>query len=85
MNKIRNIYKYFTKHPTEVGETYFEHFTCASGMAKETIKISGIMMFHAIFPFVYQEDAGERINKLSRKIIKRQEKLLKYLKEEGNE
>lgn len=65
------IHRCFFEHPERLGETYQEHFKCASRIAIETAKISGIIMVHAIFPMLYEFEAGDRIEKLNKEIQER--------------
>ena len=42
----------FTRHPKEVGETYFEHMGIASGVGLQ-MAIGALACFvHAVFPFL---------------------------------
>ncbi len=41
----------FTKHPSEVGESYWEHFKVASGLALKLAASAIAQILHAIFPF----------------------------------
>jgi hypothetical protein len=43
----------FTKHPEEVGMTYFQHLVFAMNLAKLTITACVASMIHAIFPFLF--------------------------------
>jgi uncharacterized circularly permuted ATP-grasp superfamily protein len=61
----------FTRHPGEVGETYFEHMGVASRVG---LKLAGgaIACFvHALFPFLFVKTGSETIDKLYRQIHKR--------------
>jgi len=73
LRTLKKIKKLFTNHPNEVGETYFEHLLFASKAAKETAKISCIMMTHAVCPFMCKTSAGEKLNELNIKLQKRKE------------
>ena len=61
----------FTRHPHEVGETYFQHM----GVATRTgFKLAGgaIACFvHALFPFLFVTTGSQTIEKLHRQIHKR--------------
>jgi len=42
----------FTKHPREVGETYFEHARNALGVSYRHFKAACAQLIHAVFPFI---------------------------------
>lgn len=64
----------FTKHPKEVGETYWEHFRYAVCFAGYLV-IGGLCCFiHAIFPFVFKDTATNFLIK----IIKRMQKTKRW-------
>lgn len=50
MKKI-NLSGAFTKHPSEVGETYWEHLKVASGMSARLAAAATAQFVHAVFPF----------------------------------
>ena len=61
----------FTDHPTEVGETYFQHMGVA---ARTGFKLAGgafACFVHAIFPFLFVTTGSRVIDKLHRQIHKR--------------
>jgi hypothetical protein len=63
----------FTKHPQEIGESYFEHlrFAFASGLK---LAGSGVAcMIHAVFPFLFTDTAGNTVREMHRGIVKRAE------------
>ena len=41
----------FTKHPSEVGESYWEHFKVASGLSLRLAASAVTQILHAVFPF----------------------------------
>jgi hypothetical protein len=43
--------KLFTKHPKEVGETYWQHFRTASKISFRCFLASVCQFIHAVFPF----------------------------------
>ena len=63
--------KFFTEHPKQVNETYFQHLFSAIDMTKEIFIIGGILLIHAFLPFLYQEEASLRLEKLNKKIQRR--------------
>lgn len=44
--------KLFTKHPHEVGETYFQHFRAAMHISSRHFLAAMFQAIHAAFPFV---------------------------------
>lgn len=45
----------FTKHPQSMGETYGQHFICATKFGTKMI-VGGFFCFiHALFPFLFQK------------------------------
>lgn len=46
------IFKLFTEHPHEVGETYLGHALSASKIALKFFIASVAQLIHAIFPFI---------------------------------
>ena len=63
----------FTRHPKEVGETYFEHMGIASGVGLR-LAVGALACFvHAVFPFLCVRTGSQTIEKLYRRIYKRVE------------
>lgn len=59
----------FTKHPSEVGETYLEHLCVATGFAV-TMVLGGIACFlHALFPFAFVKTGSECISRLHDRMV----------------
>ena len=61
----------FTRHPQEVGETYFQHMGVA---ARTGFKLAGgalACFVHAVFPFLFVTTGSQTIEKLHRQIHKR--------------
>ena len=73
MRGLRKAKDLFVKHPSQVGETYFEHFIFASKTAKDTAKISCIMILHAVFPFVCEHTASDKLKELNELMQNRRE------------
>ena len=65
---MRNI---FTKHPRSLGESYFQHFIKAFYFGIRLIFIAVRVMIHAIFPFMFEYSASNRIKKLNDDLQKR--------------
>lgn len=51
----------FTKHPSSINETYFEHLKAALGFSYHLL-IGGFSCFtHALFPFLFVNTAGKKV------------------------
>jgi hypothetical protein len=46
-----NLFQKFSEHPSEVGETYWEHFREAAGLSTKMFCASLFQLVHAVFPF----------------------------------
>ena len=56
MEKIK---KLFTDHPIEMGESYIEHFICASMYGVRMVFAGFAAIIHSIFPFLFQTTASD--------------------------
>jgi Family of unknown function (DUF6356) len=64
----------FTKHPSEVGESYGEHFLVASRFGLKMIA-GGLGCFvHAVFPFLCERTGSETVRDLNSSLGKRVDK-----------
>ena len=59
------MYNPFTKHPNDVGETYFEHMCCAFKFHYTLLRLSFAALVHAIFPFWFEKTASNGIRELN--------------------
>ena len=64
----------FTKHPNEVGETYFQHMRCALRFHFTLLKLSFCALIHSIFPFLCEKTASDGIKELNDCMQKRNKK-----------
>ena len=46
------IFRLFTEHPSEVGETYLSHAAAASKIALKFAIAAPMQLLHAVFPFI---------------------------------
>ena len=53
--------KLFTKHPGDVGETYFENLLMASSFAARLAIAMFVCGVHAIFPFLFVKTGSNMI------------------------
>jgi hypothetical protein len=58
----------FTKHPHSIGETYFEHMKLALNSAIKIQLIAFIILSHAIFPFLFEHTASDKILKMNKEL-----------------
>ena len=56
----------FTKHPHSVGETYLEHMRIAFNTAIKIQLVVLIILIHAIFPFLFEQTGGDKLNKINK-------------------
>ena len=61
----------FTKHPTEVGEGYFEHMFEALKYMVRFQLLSIIIYIHALLPFLFETYVGDDIEKLNKELQSR--------------
>lgn len=59
----------FTKHPRDIGETYFEHFRAASSFGFRMITGGLACMVHGIFPFMFEKTGSKKIRHLHDKMV----------------
>lgn len=62
----------FTKHPEEVGETYWEHFGYAIRFSFHLLAGGVCCFFHAIFPFIFKDSATNFLIKIIKRMKKTQ-------------
>jgi len=53
--------KLFTQHPSDIGETYFEHLFMALGFAGHMAIATFVCAAHAIFPFLFVKTASKMV------------------------
>lgn len=61
----------FTRHPHEVGETYFRHMAAATRVGARLAGGAIACFVHAIFPFLFVTTGSRTIDRLHRQIHKR--------------
>lgn len=55
------MFKLFTQHPSDVGETYFEHLFMALGFAGRMALATLVCALHAIFPFLFVKTGSKMV------------------------
>lgn len=63
------IFDKFQHHPSEVGETYWEHFCHALGFALHLFVAAGACLIHAILPFLFTSTGSAMINNLYSRMV----------------
>lgn len=63
----------FTRHPKEIGETYFEHMGVAGGVGVRMAVGALACFVHAVFPFLCVRTGSTTIAQLYRRIHPRAE------------
>ena len=59
----------FQQHPSDVGETYGEHFLNALGFALRLFVAAGACLVHAIFPFFFTSTGSTTVNNLYSRMV----------------
>jgi hypothetical protein len=59
----------FQQHPSDVGETYWEHFCHALGFALRLFVAAGACLVHAILPFLFTRTGSTMINHLYSRMV----------------
>jgi hypothetical protein len=61
----------FTRHPQEVGESYFGHLATAAGFGLVMVGGGLCVMVHALLPFLFVNTGSRTMDKLHRRMTKR--------------
>ena len=61
----------FTKHPNSVGETYLKHMKIAVNTAIKIQLVTFILLTHAVFPFLFEHTAGDKLYKITKGLHQR--------------
>lgn len=62
---------FFTKHPHQMGESYWQHFICATKFGIKMIFAGTACLIHAIFPFLFQKTGSNMLFGMMNDYIKR--------------
>jgi hypothetical protein len=63
----------FTKHPTEQGETYFQHMASAWRVIYLLKKLELKCLVHSVFPFFYKDAVSSNIECLQKMVNRNSE------------
>ena len=61
----------FTKHPKEVGETYFQHLWIALKYSFKLLLLFIIAFTHSIFPFIFKTTTSDKIIEMAEQLKNR--------------
>ena len=61
--------KLFHNHPTEIGETYAEHFAAAGGFGLKMIAGGAACLVHALVPGLFITTGSGTVNKLYHQMV----------------
>jgi len=61
----------FTKHPKEVGETYFQHLWIALKYSFKLLLLFIISFIHSIFPFIFKTTVSAKIIEMAEQLKNR--------------
>ena len=65
----------FTHHPSEVGETYFEHMARAAKFGATMVAGGLLVLVHAVFPFLFVHTGSRTMDRLHRRMTRRVDKV----------
>lgn len=69
---MRYLLKAFTDHPSDLSESYFQHFKTAGTFGVSMFVGSLASFVHAIFPFLLTNTGSEKITRLHARMTHRQ-------------
>ena len=61
----------FTRHPNNIGESYITHFLKACAFGFKLLFIAFRVFIHAIFPFLFEYSASNKISQLNKDLQQR--------------
>lgn len=73
---LRRLIKLFTHHPESNGETYFQHFRCASSYGLRMIFSGLAAIIHSVLPFLFETAASDCAKKINEEIDRRSQNSL---------
>ena len=66
----------FQQHPSDVGETYWEHFCHALGFALRLFVAASACLVHAILPFLFTSTGSTMINNLYSRMVQNRSRVV---------
>ena len=67
-SKNIKLLRFFTEHPSSIGETYFEHFLVAISFSFKLLITSFAAFIHAFLPFFFKTFASKQIKEMNKKL-----------------
>jgi hypothetical protein len=64
----------FSRHPREVGESYFGHLRTAAGFGAVMVWGGMCVMVHAVLPFLFENKGSRTMDKLHKRMTSRTER-----------
>lgn len=61
----------FKDHPSDAGETYFQHLLFTAGMAAQMFLCGIVLLIHGLLPFLFIYTASTRMKKCNETLLKR--------------
>ena len=65
----------FTSHPSEVGESYFDHMRTAAGFGAVMVVGGLCVMVHAVLPFLFERTGSRTMDKLHKRMTRRTQRV----------
>ena len=65
----------FTRHPGEVGESYFSHMRTAAGFGAVMVAGGICVMLHAVLPFLFENTGSRTMDRLHKRMKQRAERV----------
>ncbi len=66
---------FFTKHPHQIGESYFQHLKFAGAFGLNMLVGGFACILHAIFPFVFEKTGSNKLLSMTRNFVERMPKV----------
>lgn len=61
----------FTRHPSEIGESYAEHLRTAAGFGAVMLVGGLCVLVHAVLPFLFEHTGSKTMGKLHKRMTRR--------------
>lgn len=58
------IFRLFTQHPHEAGETFWQHLAFTMQMSARFLYVSVVIFLHGLFPFLLKCEGSKQIEKI---------------------
>lgn len=68
---MKRLFDTFKNHPSDAGETYFQHLIFTAGMAAQMFLCGIVLLIHGLLPFLFIYTASTRMKKCHEVLLKR--------------